>query len=36
MNNSALFLSLVTQLLIISVTFYSFYLVMKKPKPEDK
>jgi hypothetical protein len=36
MNTSALILSLVTQGLIISVTLYCFYLVLKKPNTEEK
>lgn len=37
MNTSALILALVTQGLILSVTLYCFYLVLKKPesKPEE-
>lgn len=35
MNTSALILSLVTQGLIISVTLYCFYLVLKKPNTEE-
>ncbi len=32
MNTSALILSIVTQGLILTATFYCFYLVLKKPK----
>lgn len=32
MNTSALILSLLTQGLILGVTIYCFYLVLKKPK----
>jgi hypothetical protein len=35
MNTSALILSIVTQGLILSVTLYCFYLVLKKPNSED-
>ncbi|REG94352.1 hypothetical protein C8N25_101179 [Algoriphagus antarcticus] len=37
MNKSALILAIVTQGLILSVTLYCFYLVLKKPeiKPEE-
>lgn len=34
MNTSALILSLVTQGLILGVTLYCFYLVLKKPKTD--
>lgn len=34
MNTSALILSLATQGLIISVTLYCFYLVLKKPNTD--
>lgn len=35
MNTSALILSVVTQTLILAVTVYSFYLVLKKPKTDN-
>ena len=35
MNTSALILSLITQGLILGVTLYCFYLVLKKPNPEN-
>jgi hypothetical protein len=37
MNTSALILAVVTQGLILSVTLFCFYLVLKKPnsKPEE-
>jgi hypothetical protein len=34
MNTSALILSLITQGLILGVTLYCFYLVLKKPKTD--
>ena len=34
MNTSALILAIVTQGLILSVTLYCFYLVLKKPKTD--
>jgi hypothetical protein len=36
MNTSALILSLVTQGLILGVTLYCFYLVLKKPSSENE
>lgn len=34
MNSSALLLAIATQVTVISVTVYCFYLVLKKPNPE--
>jgi hypothetical protein len=34
MNTSALILAIVTQGLILGVTLYCFYLVLKKPKTD--
>jgi len=35
MNTSALILAIVTQTLILVVTVYSFYLVLKKPNTDN-
>lgn len=35
MNTSALILSIITQGLILAITGYCFYLVLRKPKTEE-
>jgi len=35
MNTSALVLAIITQTLILAITVYSFYLVLKKPNTDN-